>query len=87
VTLTVAELRELAALKLPLVKARGRWAALRPEDVDAALAFFARREERGEASAGELLRAGLGVDAAHAGLAGGGDRGRRVAARAHVRQR
>jgi hypothetical protein len=68
VTLTVAELRELAALKLPLVKARGRWAALRPEDVDAALAFFARREERGEASAGELLRAGLGVDAAHAGL-------------------
>jgi len=67
-TLTLAELRELAALKLPLVKTRGRWVALRPEDVEAALAFFEQREERGEASAGELLLAGLGLDAAEAGL-------------------
>ena len=67
VTLSLAELRELAALKLPLVQARGRWVALRPEDVEAALAFFAKREERGEAPVGELLRAGLGVDAAEAG--------------------
>ena len=68
-TLTLAELRELAAHKLPLVKSRGRWVALRPEDVEAALAFFERREERGEATAGELLREGLGLDAAAAGLA------------------
>ena len=68
-TLTLAELRELAALKLPLVKTRGRWVALRPEDVAAALAFFEQREERGEATAGELLREGLGLDAAAAGLA------------------
>ena len=41
VTLTLDELRELAALKLPLVRARGQWIVLRPEDVEAALAFFA----------------------------------------------
>ncbi len=59
-TLTLAELRELAALKLPLVMARGRWIVLRPEDVEAALAFFERRAERGKAPAGELIRESLG---------------------------
>jgi non-specific serine/threonine protein kinase len=42
-TLSLQELCELAALKLPLVMARGRWIVLRPEDVAAALAFFERR--------------------------------------------
>ncbi|MBI4172053.1 MAG: DEAD/DEAH box helicase [Actinobacteria bacterium] len=60
-TLSLHELRELAALKLPLVMARGRWIVLRPEDVEAALAFFARRAERGEAPAGELLHESLGL--------------------------
>jgi superfamily II DNA or RNA helicase len=60
-TLSLQELRELAALKLPLVMARGRWIVLRPEDVEAALAFFERRDERGEAPAGELLRESLGL--------------------------
>ncbi len=68
-TLTLSELRELAALKLPLVMARGRWIVLRPEDVEAALAFFQGRAERGRAPAGELiresleLRAGVGAEA------------------------
>jgi SNF2 family DNA or RNA helicase len=62
-TLTLAELRELAALKLPLVMARGRWIVLRPEDVEAALTFFERRAERGQAPAGELIRESLGLDA------------------------
>jgi superfamily II DNA or RNA helicase len=62
-TLTLAELRELAALKLPLVMARGRWIVLRPEDVEAALAFFERRAERGKAPAGELIRESLGLGA------------------------
>jgi SNF2 family DNA or RNA helicase len=62
-TLTVAELRELAALKLPLVMARGQWIVLRPEDVEAALAFFEGRAERGEAPAAELLRDSLSLDA------------------------
>jgi non-specific serine/threonine protein kinase len=62
-TLSLAELRELAALKLPLVMARGRWIVLRPEDIEAALAFFERRAERGQAPAGELIRESLGLDA------------------------
>jgi non-specific serine/threonine protein kinase len=62
-TLSLAELRELAALKLPLVMARGRWIVLRPEDVEAALAFFERRAERGQARAGDLIREGLGAGA------------------------
>jgi hypothetical protein len=62
-TLSLAELRELTALKLPLVMARGRWIVLRPEDVEAALAFFERRAERGQAPAGELIRESLGLGA------------------------
>ncbi len=62
-TLSLAELRELAALKLPLVMARGRWIVLRPEDVEAALAFFERRAERGKAPVGELIRESLGLAA------------------------
>jgi superfamily II DNA or RNA helicase len=62
-TLTLAELRELAALKLPLVMARGRWIVLRPEDVEAALAFFEGRAERGQAPAGELIRESLELGA------------------------
>jgi non-specific serine/threonine protein kinase len=63
-SLSVSELRELAALKLPLVMSRGQWIVLRPEDVEAALKFFESREERGEAPAAELLREGLALDAA-----------------------
>jgi non-specific serine/threonine protein kinase len=62
-TLTLAELRELAALKLPLVMSRGQWIVLRPEDVEAALRFFEGRQERGEAAAVELIRESLALDA------------------------
>ena len=60
-TLTMAELEALAELQLPLVKARGRWIALRADDVEIALRFFKGRRLRGRASAAELLREGLGV--------------------------
>ena len=63
VSLSVSELRELAALKLPLVMSRGEWIVLRPEDVEAALKFFETREERGEAHAAELLGESLALDA------------------------
>ena len=63
-TLTLEELEALASLKVPLVKARGRWIALRSEDVDAALRFLAGRRRRGHAAADELLREGLGLAAA-----------------------
>jgi hypothetical protein len=73
--LTLAELRELAALKLPLVMARGRWVVLRPEDVEAALAFFEHRAEQGQAPAGELIRESLGLGAAGKARAGSLDVG------------
>ncbi len=64
-TLTPAELEALAELKLPLVKARGRWIALRADDVEMALRFFRRRRAKGRASAADLLREGLGVQTSH----------------------
>ena len=64
VMLTLSELRELAALKRPLVSARGQWIVLRAEDVAAALKFFQGRAEHGEAPAAELVRTGLGLDGA-----------------------
>jgi SNF2 family DNA or RNA helicase len=67
-SLSVSELRELGALKLPLVMSRGQWIVLRPEDVEAALKFFERREERGQAPAAELLREGLALDVAQGDL-------------------
>ncbi|HYB26152.1 MAG TPA: DEAD/DEAH box helicase [Solirubrobacteraceae bacterium] len=64
-TLSVTELRELAALKLPLVMARGEWIVLRPEDIEAALKFFEGRQERGEAPAAELVRESLALGIGH----------------------
>jgi SNF2-related domain/SNF2 Helicase protein/Helicase conserved C-terminal domain len=58
-TLTLAELEALAELKVPLVQARGRWIALRADDVEMALRFFKGRRTKGRASAGELLRDAL----------------------------
>ena len=60
-TLSLAELQELAALKLPLVMSRGQWIVLRPEDVEAALRFFEGRAATGEAPAAELLRESLAL--------------------------
>jgi non-specific serine/threonine protein kinase len=68
-TLSLSELEALSELKLPLIRARGRWIALRAEDVEMALRFFKGRRERGRASAGELLREGLGVGGAGSGRA------------------
>jgi non-specific serine/threonine protein kinase len=69
-TLSLDELRALAALKVPLVRSRGRWIVLRAEDVEAALGFFKRRQERGTMSAGELLREGLALGGAGAAADG-----------------
>jgi SNF2 family DNA or RNA helicase len=69
-TLSLSELEALAELKLPLIKARGRWIALRAEDVEMALRFFKGRRVRGRASAGELLREGLRVSGAGSGSGG-----------------
>ena len=65
VTLTEAELAELAAAKEPLLRIRGRWHALRRADVDRALRFLERRRE---GNVVDLVRAVGGVETDDAGL-------------------
>ncbi len=55
---TREELERLAALKEPLVRLRGQWVELRPDQVDAALRFV-REHPSGRMSLGEALRASL----------------------------
>src|SRR5690606_33553230 len=51
-----AELEELARLKTPLVRLRGRWVELDERQLEAALDFL-RRPRRGRMSAAEAIRA------------------------------
>ncbi len=63
-----AELARLARAKTPLVRLRGRWVELRPEDVERALAAFRHGPPAGETTVAGLLRLALGLDPANAGL-------------------
>ncbi|MGH2513512.1 MAG: DEAD/DEAH box helicase, partial [Candidatus Limnocylindrales bacterium] len=69
-SVTAAELRELARLKVPLVRVRGQWVELRPEDIAAAVQLVERAPGRQAAtmSAGEVLRVGLGLETSTSGL-------------------
>ena len=57
------EFERLAAQKAPLVQLRGEWIELRPEEVDGAERFWRGRPPRGELTAGQALRLGLGGEA------------------------
>jgi SNF2 family DNA or RNA helicase len=59
-TLSKEEFETLVALKSPLVQLRGEWVRLDPEQVDAALRFFAKRDHESEIGLPEALRLGLG---------------------------
>jgi len=67
-TLSPAEFEKLASLKVPLVKVRGQWVELRPEEIEAAIAFFQKRHDGGEIGLGEALRLGLGQEVSEVGL-------------------
>jgi SNF2 family DNA or RNA helicase len=56
--LTQEELERLAALKEPLVRLRGKWVELQPDQVEAMLRFV-RAHAGGKMSLGEALRASL----------------------------
>ncbi len=62
------ELRELAAAKEPMIRAGGRWQAVRRTDVERALRFLERRRVHGGGSIVDLVRAVSGIDAEEAGL-------------------
>lgn len=61
---SVEELEELAALKSPLVRVRGRWMQLNAEEIQAALQYM--RNAGGSVAAREALRLALGADAVDA---------------------
>ena len=66
VELTEEELRELAAAKEPLIRLRGRWHALRADEVERALRFLERRGR--SAGVVELVRAVSGLETDEAGV-------------------
>jgi SNF2 family DNA or RNA helicase len=66
--LTADEFRTLASAKVPLVRFRGQWVELRPEEVAAALRLF-EQGASGEMTAAELLRLAAGGEAGDGDLA------------------
>jgi SNF2 family DNA or RNA helicase len=67
-TLSPEEFEKLASLKVPLVKVRGQWVELKPEEIEKAIAFFKKRHGEGEMSLREALRLGLSGDTSETGL-------------------
>jgi SNF2 family DNA or RNA helicase len=69
-TLSEADLHELARLKAPLVRVRGRWVTLARDDLTKALRLMERQRSEGPQTAdvGEVVRLGLGVTDAGLGL-------------------
>jgi SNF2 family DNA or RNA helicase len=62
-TLGLTELRQLARLKQPLVRVRGRWVELHPDELSAAIEAVGRRGDVGDVmSAAEVLRSALGLE-------------------------
>ena len=67
-TLTISEFEKLVNLKVPLIQVRGQWVELRPEEIEAAIAFFKKKQGNGNMALGEALRIGLGQEASEVGL-------------------
>ncbi|MBV9712067.1 MAG: DEAD/DEAH box helicase, partial [Ktedonobacteraceae bacterium] len=66
--LSAREFEKLVNLKQPLIKVRGQWVELRPEQIEAAIAFFKKKQARKDMSLGDALRIGLGEGTAEMGL-------------------
>jgi SNF2 family DNA or RNA helicase len=67
VELSLDELRLLAKLKTPLVRVRGQWVEIRPEELQAVLALWERRAA-GQASVREIVQMALGAAEAPGGV-------------------
>ncbi len=62
-TIGLAELRQLARLKQPLVRIRGQWVELHHDELSAAITAVGKRGATGDVmSAGEVLRSALGFE-------------------------
>jgi SNF2 family DNA or RNA helicase len=67
-TLSNEEFEKLVNLKMPLIQIRGQWIELRPEEIEAAIAFFEKKRAAGEMELGAALRLGLGQEQSELGL-------------------
>ena len=67
-SLTQEEFERLAALKTPLVRVRGRWVLLQPDQVEAAIAFWERQRKRNELELRDALGLMLGTETQIDGL-------------------
>ncbi len=66
-SLTADEFDRLVALKVPLVRVRGKWVEIRPGEIETAIKFF-DRERHGTMTLGEAVRIGLGSHGSDTGL-------------------
>lgn len=63
------ELKRMAELKMPLVQVRGQWAVLDPDQVEAAIRFWERRQgDKEDLGLQEALRLALSPEGEHDGL-------------------
>ncbi|MDP2935475.1 MAG: DEAD/DEAH box helicase [Dehalococcoidia bacterium] len=61
------EFEKLSALKVPLVQVRGQWVELRPQEIEAAIQFFEKRQ-RGALTLSQALHLGLAADTSETGV-------------------
>ncbi|MBI4332705.1 MAG: DEAD/DEAH box helicase [Chloroflexi bacterium] len=67
-SLSREEFEKLAKLKVPLVKVRGQWVELNPEEIERAMAFFAKHGADGDMGLAQAVRMGLGQETSELGL-------------------
>lgn len=66
-SLSLRELQALARLKAPLVRVRGQWVQVSPEEIQAALDFW-KKKRGGEARVRDVVRMALGAGEGPSGL-------------------
>jgi SNF2 family DNA or RNA helicase len=67
-TISAEEFRTLAKLKVPLVRMRGQWIELQPEQLEAALALLEKNALTGAMTVTDAVRLGLGITPPPAGV-------------------
>jgi hypothetical protein len=60
--ISLAELRQLARLKQPLVRIRGQWVEMRAGDIEAAIAAVTNKGAGNQIPADEVVRTALGIE-------------------------
>ncbi|MBN1954143.1 MAG: SNF2 helicase-associated domain-containing protein, partial [Anaerolineae bacterium] len=66
--LSQEEFQRLAALKMPLVRVRGQWVMLQPEEIEAAIAFWEKKHRQDQATLRDALGMALGAEQEIGGL-------------------